>query len=75
MDALLARLDATTRGPAGLPDGARGLVAVSGGRDSMTLLAALHALAAARGWTLAAAHFDHRLRGEAGRLDGELVAG
>lgn len=74
MDAFLARLDAATRGPAALPDGARALLAVSGGRDSISLLSALAALAPARGWTLAAAHFDHRLRGEAGRLDGELVA-
>lgn len=74
MDAFLARLDAATRGPAALPDGTRALLAVSGGRDSMALLCALTALAPARGWTLAAAHFDHRLRGAAGRLDGELVA-
>lgn len=74
MDAFLARLDAATRGPAALPEEARALLAISGGRDSMALLTALAALAPARGWTLAAAHFDHRLRGEAGRLDGELVA-
>ncbi|MFN0067909.1 MAG: tRNA lysidine(34) synthetase TilS [Limisphaerales bacterium] len=69
MDAFLARLAAEAR----LPAGGRCLVAVSGGRDSMALLTALHRLAPGRGWRLGAAHFDHGLRGAAGRLDGELV--
>lgn len=73
MDAFLARLAAAARGPARLPDGARCLVAVSGGRDSMALLTALHRLAPDHGWELCAAHFNHGLRGDAGGLDGDLV--
>lgn len=42
------------------PDGALVLVAVSGGMDSMCLLHCLHA----QGIRVAAAHFNHRLRGE-----------
>lgn len=50
----------------GLPPGARLLVAVSGGRDSVALLHALRALAPAFGWSLAVAHFDHGLRPDSG---------
>lgn len=39
------------------------LVAFSGGRDSVALLAALHRLSGDGGFKLAAAHFDHGLRG------------
>lgn len=39
------------------------VVGVSGGRDSVALLAALHSLAAAGGFTVAAAHFNHCIRG------------
>lgn len=50
-----------------LPPGELVVCAVSGGRDSMTLLHLLHALAGEEGFSLAAAHFDHRLRPTAGR--------
>jgi len=42
------------------PPGARVLCAVSGGRDSMCLLALLHGM---EGFTVAAAHFEHGIRG------------
>lgn len=44
-------------------EGERVLVALSGGADSVALLTALHRLAPGRGWTLAAAHLHHGLRG------------
>ena len=53
--------------------GARVLVAVSGGLDSMVLLHLLHALAARQGWKLIVAHFNHQLRGEASEADEQLV--
>ena len=49
------------------------LVAVSGGVDSMVLLHVLHSLAAAWGWELAVAHFNHQLRGRSSDLDEKLV--
>jgi tRNA(Ile)-lysidine synthase len=49
------------------------LVAVSGGADSMVLLQVLHSLAAANGWKLVVAHFNHRLRGRASDGDEKLV--
>ncbi len=54
--------------------GERILVAVSGGVDSMVLLALLQALAARYGWQLAVAHFNHQLRGRASDADERLVA-
>jgi tRNA(Ile)-lysidine synthase len=53
--------------------GARVVVAVSGGVDSMVLLQALHALALAHGWKLSVAHFNHRLRGRSSAADERLV--
>ncbi|MBX6350299.1 MAG: tRNA lysidine(34) synthetase TilS [Clostridia bacterium] len=50
----------------GLPPGARLVVAVSGGRDSVALLHALRSLAPEYGWSLAVAHFDHGFRPESG---------
>lgn len=47
------------------PNGGIMLCAVSGGRDSMCLLHYLHAVAQQRGFTVAAAHFNHRMRPEA----------
>ena len=56
-----------------LPRGARVLVALSGGRDSMALLTALEELAEDRSLTLLAAHYDHGLRGEESRRDRDFV--
>ncbi len=48
-----------------LPRGGTVLCAVSGGRDSMALLHLLSGLGPERGFQIAAAHFNHRLRPEA----------
>jgi tRNA(Ile)-lysidine synthase len=53
--------------------GAKILVAVSGGLDSMVLLHALKALEGERRWKLAVAHFNHRLRGRASDADEAFV--
>ena len=53
--------------------GARVLVAVSGGLDSMVLLQVLHELSARQGWRLTVAHFNHQLRGAASDADEALV--
>lgn len=47
------------------PPGGTVLCAVSGGRDSMCLLHYLHAVAPQYGFTVAAGHFNHRMRPEA----------
>ena len=52
------------------PDGARVLCAVSGGADSMCLLALLRALG---GFDVAAAHFEHGIRGEESLRDCAFV--
>ncbi len=52
-----------------LPRGGRVLLALSGGRDSMALLHALLALQEPFGFTLCAAHYNHRLRGEEAARD------
>lgn len=49
------------------PAGGTILCAVSGGRDSMCLLHYLHRLGQERGFTVAAAHLDHRMRPTAAR--------
>lgn len=53
--------------------GERVLVAVSGGLDSMVLLRILALLAPKHNWNLAAAHFNHQLRGESSDGDEALV--
>jgi len=45
-----------------LPPGSCGLVAVSGGADSVALLHLLHRMASTAGFRLVAAHLDHALR-------------
>ena len=49
-------------------------VAVSGGCDSVTLLHALHALAAEEGIALCAVHVNHHLRGAESDADAAFVA-
>ena len=49
------------------------LAAVSGGADSMCLLALLKEVAEVRGFTVAAVHFNHRLRGEESDRDAAFV--
>lgn len=56
------------------PRGARVLVAVSGGPDSVALLQVLHSLAPEWDLHLGVAHFDHGLRGEASREEARFVA-
>ena len=56
-----------------LPVGSRGLVAVSGGRDSMVLLHALSRWRDRGRWELVVASMDHGLRGEAGAADVAFV--
>lgn len=53
-----------------LPGGGRVLCAVSGGLDSMCLL---HFAAGLKGFSVAAAHFNHQLRGETALRDQRFV--
>lgn len=55
------------------PAGARVLCAVSGGLDSMCLLYFLDTWGPTAGFTAAAAHFNHQLRGEAADRDEDFV--
>lgn len=55
-----------------IPPGTAVLCALSGGADSMYLLCRLTEAAGRFGWTVRAAHFNHRLRPAAGR-DEEFV--
>jgi len=54
-------------------DGQRILAAVSGGLDSMVLLALLHRLSKTHRWKLTVAHFNHQLRGAASDADERLA--
>ena len=56
-----------------LPNEGLVLCAVSGGADSMCLLAWLSELSEKYGFTVAAAHYNHGLRGEAAARDEEFV--
>ena len=53
--------------------GERVLCAVSGGADSMCLLAQMLSLAAQTGFTVLCAHFDHRQRASESQRDAEFV--
>jgi tRNA(Ile)-lysidine synthase len=59
-----------------LPRGARLVVAVSGGADSVALLRLLHRINESDfwHWTLVVAHVDHGIRGAASRADARFVA-
>ena len=52
-----------------LPDGGGVLVGLSGGADSVALLTALKRLAPYHNWRVAAAHFNHGIRGETASRD------
>ncbi len=56
-----------------IPAGSKVLCAVSGGADSICLLHALYHLRPSLGFDLAAAHFDHQLRGEQSTADARFV--
>jgi tRNA(Ile)-lysidine synthase len=56
-----------------VPSGARLVVAVSGGPDSVCLVHALRALTFEAGIELHLAHLDHQLRGSNARADAEFV--
>lgn len=83
MHALIQRVEAEILqrglGPAlSLPKGPRNaggrlLVAVSGGVDSMVLLAILRELAPRHGWVLSVAHANHGLRGRSSQADERWV--
>jgi tRNA(Ile)-lysidine synthase len=66
MDALEARILPVLGRACGIAAGSRGLVAVSGGRDSLATLHVLAALAPRLRLKLEAVHFDHGLRPESG---------
>ena len=66
MEQLIRRLDL-------IPPGSAVLCAVSGGADSVCLLHALYRLRPRLGFSLAAAHYDHQLRGEESRRDAAFV--
>lgn len=70
---LIHQIESVIRAKKLLRDGQKILVAVSGGLDSMALLAVLHRLAPAHRWGLTVAHFNHQLRGKAADADEQLV--
>ena len=56
-----------------IPEGSTVICALSGGADSVYLLHRLRRLQGMRRFTLAAAHFNHRLRGEESDRDVRFV--
>lgn len=65
MPPLISRVRRALERDALIPPGARVLVAVSGGSDSVALLHVLHELGPAMGFSLAGlAHLNHQLRGD-----------
>jgi tRNA(Ile)-lysidine synthase len=74
MNAAWARMEAVLTGGDLIPPGSGVVVAVSGGRDSMVLLAALDRCRARLGWRLVVAHFHHQLRGTEADADQAWVA-
>ena len=70
---MLNEAQALTREYAMLSPGNHILCAVSGGADSVCLLHWLRAQSEALGFSLTAAHFDHRLRGAESRRDAAFV--
>ncbi len=62
------------RQPQLLPQGASLLLAISGGQDSMAMLALLRDLQPLHGWTLRLWHGDHGWRAEGSRQAQELAA-
>ena len=56
-----------------IPAGSTVLCAVSGGADSMCLLHVLYGLRARLNFQLAAAHYNHRLRGSESQRDAQFV--
>lgn len=71
--ALESRVLETIRVRRLIEPGGRALCAVSGGSDSMALLALMLAVREKGGFAVEAAHFDHGMRGESARADAEFV--
>ncbi len=57
-----------------IPHGATVLIAVSGGPDSMALMAILHRLRPIYGMSLSVVHVDHQLRGRESQRDAQFVS-
>ena len=73
---LVQQVAGTVRAHGLLPDGARIVVGLSGGPDSVALAAALAELAGGRSrWQLTLAHLHHGLRGKAATRDETFVVG
>src|SRR5262245_48766814 len=70
---LVAEVQACIEAHAMLPPGAKVVVAVSGGADSMALLFALFQLRSMYNMTLSVAHVNHQLRGEEAGQDALFV--
>ena len=60
---MLESMEKLIRGKNLIPPGTAVLCAVSGGADSVCLLHALYRLRGRLGFSLAAAHYNHQLRG------------